>query len=1046
MQSPQPSRRRSMRRRSSSPLLPVIHEDDHDSPLTASPASGTLIGAAAARAGHNSASSSSSSSGVYNQLQQNEHQIVWPPEDDTSWPPSNRADRDFVHSNYGSVQEYSIEYEGYITSSPSSSEDESPASLERNQRASRHYRRLRLLLTAVFAISLSAVVWMPLLQQRQQSSDRDEEHLSNVDDDAYLDPWSEEAYDTSAYPPAFYRHRHFYGGEGESQSGGFENGTADRESHETFATPVLSASMSFADLAAALIPPYFQMTVDLCASTIVPARANGTDISTTSVMPGDVYLLRKTMLKTRDLFDVFSPVYAKHSSLDDYWGSAGGRHVSWGSIQRFQLMMESDDAGRHSKASKKREMLESTRTHGEKDTEFDDLWKVLRHHLAMGYRLIGEYQDLDHAHIKYNSDQLADYQLQVWQWYDDFQSFVEENRQHISLYLSLPCKKKHPTSSRNVRCRHDHSHSSHLFWGNITSLELPDGNRDGATTVLGRLGISQLKRAGLYLEEALTYEHVLIGLDDADTTAAVSSGVHEVYHNLRKELRSFLDEVVLFGELLLVGTALVPEIEKGADGGARNATVDEAIKGRIEEALAKLRRARKLLGDLNDDFVAHSAYVEWNEYPEERARLRVTVEARWGYFGTWAAEAELASEMQFLIEVLDASPLNFQSLDAFLIERRANPSSHLVIGNDAGDADSIISAIALAYIESHNGDEMMPIVSIPKDIFERERPEVNLLLQLAGIDDPSNKLLFLDDLKAIRANDASAGLPSRALSLVDHNTLNESLERYHKKLLVTEIVDHHEDRGQYMETCSGNRRTVAFDDGRALVASTATLVAERLRTCCQEKPYSASLGMILIGTILLDSVNLDESIGKVTQRDMEAVDDLLSNTEWGAAPVDTDDLFNKLQRAKYDSHFWESLPVGRALAYDYKEFRSRGKRSSPFGVSTILMPGLDFMSKDNFCKATATFMESHHVAFLGVMFAFYDAEGAFHRQLAFVTTRRGASLDKFAEKLEYDSVDLQLEEVKLAPDFDCKRHVLLFEQKNLAPSRKQIGPLLEAIL
>jgi hypothetical protein len=35
-------------------------------------------------------------------------------------------------------------------------------------------------------------------------------------------------------------------------------------------------------------------------------------------MPGDVFKLRKTMLKTRDMLDVFSTVYSTQSSLDDY--------------------------------------------------------------------------------------------------------------------------------------------------------------------------------------------------------------------------------------------------------------------------------------------------------------------------------------------------------------------------------------------------------------------------------------------------------------------------------------------------------------------------------------------------------------------------------------------------------------------------------------------------------------------------------------------------------------------------------------------------------
>ena len=44
--------------------------------------------------------------------------------------------------------------------------------------------------------------------------------------------------------------------------------------------------------------------------------------------------------------------------------------------------------------------------------------------------------------------------------------------------------------------------------------------------------------------------------------------------------------------------------------------------------------------------------------------------------------------------------LGLLSFGAFLENRKHHPTSHIVIGNDAGDADSIISAITLSFIES----------------------------------------------------------------------------------------------------------------------------------------------------------------------------------------------------------------------------------------------------------------------------------------------------------------------------------------------------------
>ena len=389
-----------------------------------------------------------------------------------------------------------------------------------------------------------------------------------------------------------------------------------------------------------------------------------------------------------------------------------------------------------------------------------------------------------------------------------------------------------------------------------------------------------------------------------------------------------------------------------------------------------------------------------------------------------------------------------------------------MLGNDAGDADSIISAITLAHIESmHKNNHMTPIISISKDAFTHERPDINLLLQLAGIEDPSSKLLFIEDLIDILDSGAGHRQPINAITLVDHNTINMPLQKHEQDLTVAEIVDHHKDEGLYKDTCTGSRRNIAFDHDRAMVASTTTLVAEILRG--YPPPYPTSLGILLLGVILLDSVNLDESVGKVTQRDRDAVDDLTLHTDWSqAAPtsfitigddggieIDTNELFMKLQGAKYDPAFWSHVSTKRALDYDYKAFHHNGNglgyalkeerhHEVNFGISSVLMSGLDFMQKDDFYNTTLDFMKSKQIPLLGIMFAFYDEWKVFYRQLAFVWVRQTISIHELLASL-MSSEDLQLEEVTLPKKLRRSEDVCLFDQKNVAPSRKQIGPMLE---
>ena len=445
---------------------------------------------------------------------------------------------------------------------------------------------------------------------------------------------------------------------------------------------------------------------------------------------------------------------------------------------------------------------------------------------------------------------------------------------------------------------------------------------------------------------------------------------------------------------------------------------------------------------------------------------------------------------------------SFFDMDSFLIERKVNPTNQFVIGNDAVDADSIISAIVLAFVESMFSDPdvvdhpepmgLTPIVSIPKESFFYERPEINLLLELSDVDNASEKLLFVEDLTNMLENDIHIKMWAHEITLVDHNTLNKPLQKFNDTLHVVEIVDHHKDEGQFTETCFGAHRIIAFQDDHALVASATTLVAERLKKLREQHLqdrdhsmksfrliYPSSIGTLLLGVILLDSVNLDPSVGKVTQRDEDAVSDLLSHTDWSnkvsqsrpylvarnstdhesdslEVTVDTNAFFDLLQRAKYEPSFWKEMSVGRALLYDYKDFRyglnlrvDCDVKDQRFGISTVLMPGLKFMQKERFVPEIVSFMKSEHISFLGIMFAFYDKKsGAFQRQLAFCADK-SISLDQLVETFLasaiYRSVNLQLKEIRISNKIhrNPKLQISLFDQNNMEPSRKQIGPMLE---
>jgi exopolyphosphatase len=407
----------------------------------------------------------------------------------------------------------------------------------------------------------------------------------------------------------------------------------------------------------------------------------------------------------------------------------------------------------------------------------------------------------------------------------------------------------------------------------------------------------------------------------------------------------------------------------------------------------------------------------------------------------------------------------------FLLERKQHPTHHIVIGNSAGDADSVVSAVCLAFLEK---DSSTPIVSIPKSDLQYRRPETRLLFQLAlGIQDPAELFLFVDSPTFVELYRKE---PTN-VTLVDHNIISDHYQTWN--WTVCEIVDHHVDEKLYLDTCPptpAGSRAIAFHDGQGLVASACTLVAERMASLlvhhavsAETAPYPASVGLLLLGVILLDSVNLSVDAGKVTQRDRDAVDMLLRNTDWTELPQESrislgivDDengadavslnetrLFDLLRDAKFDAVFWSSMSVRDSLRYDYKEFAASSVSvETDFGVSTVLVQLDQFFFKKDTLSEINGFMNDVVVDFLGIMFASLTNEGRLIRQLALCSkTTRNVSLSIIVKILMQSrrhqvALGLVTDGKLRGDDIVCA----LFDQQIVESSRKQIGPVLGKVL
>jgi hypothetical protein len=293
----------------------------------------------------------------------------------------------------------------------------------------------------------------------------------------------------------------------------------------------------FAELALMMLPPWYT------ASRMAMNNA----LQDSKMDPANVKQARQVLLTTRDLLDVFSPVYPTNS-----------------------------------------------------------LWKTVRTLYKDGYELVGYFQDLDHAHVLYDEELWNERKHDVLQWKSDFEYFDARHDIHTFLRDNVDM----------VGC-YDHA-ESHLFWGELDG-SLPCGN-DVATASLQKLASVQLHNALDLLQQSMTFDSVL------------DVSKQEIFHDFRKEIRSFLDECDLFEFVLL------PTYQN-----------DKMIK----QSLKTLTMAHKLLGKVNDDWTAYDLYVQRNEHLEKQKQLANEISTGWDDFKAWSISSDLQGSIQYLLDEMN---------------------------------------------------------------------------------------------------------------------------------------------------------------------------------------------------------------------------------------------------------------------------------------------------------------------------------------------------------------------------------------------------------
>ncbi|KAG9276239.1 exopolyphosphatase PRUNE1 [Astyanax mexicanus] len=345
--------------------------------------------------------------------------------------------------------------------------------------------------------------------------------------------------------------------------------------------------------------------------------------------------------------------------------------------------------------------------------------------------------------------------------------------------------------------------------------------------------------------------------------------------------------------------------------------------------------------------------------------------------------------------------------------KNSSGSLHLVLGNEACDMDSMVSALTFAYFLSKtldSGKAAVPVLNIPRAEFSLRSDNI-FLLRETGLS--QDYLLFRDEVDF-------NGLQQLAITLVDHNVLPQAdgaLEKY-----VVEVIDHHRLERAPSPSCPVTVETVG---------SCATLVTERI---VQKAPelLDQQVAQLLYGTIITDCVNMAPEAGKVTPKDSQYA--ILLETRFPKLPP-RNILFQSLQNAKFDV---SGLNTEQMLLKDMKAVSGGDLK---LAVSVIYMTLESFLQRQRLQQELCEFCHKYSYNLVVAMtISFIDSKEPF-RQLAVYSS----------STLYRDEVSKALEKAKnpnleLSPMSSPYSDVKAFVQGNTLASRKKVLPIISDFL
>ncbi|GAA6232427.1 protein prune homolog isoform X1 [Lates japonicus] len=343
------------------------------------------------------------------------------------------------------------------------------------------------------------------------------------------------------------------------------------------------------------------------------------------------------------------------------------------------------------------------------------------------------------------------------------------------------------------------------------------------------------------------------------------------------------------------------------------------------------------------------------------------------------------------------------------------PQFHVVMGNEACDVDSMVSALAFAYFLSktvHSEMLALPLLNIHQsDLLLRS--DNLFLLRQTGLS--PDLLLFRDQLD-LRALHRAGCLQ---LTLVDHNVLPSSDSDLEGA--VVEVIDHHLLEREPSPSCPVTVETVG---------SCATLVTERI---VQKAPQilDQQLAQLLYAAVVLDCVNMAPAAGKVTPKDSQYA--AMLETCFPALPP-RGALFQALQNSKFDV---SGLNTEQMLLKDMKAVSG----SLNVAVSVLYITLEEFLQRAGLEAELSGFCQKFGFDLLLLMTISFTESKEPIRELA-VFSHSATCREQVSQYLE----QARNPALNLCPISSPHLHITAYQQGNTLASRKKLLPIVKDFL